>query len=165
MICHMLIAQWRKPEKMIHLVFKLFLISIAVYSLLYATNSFFSAWLPEARSAVGFWNGILLEVLFFLNYMQCLYYFTRPVTLRILMEFLDHPESKVTRENLESKYSLNLMIESRLDLITLYGYCEKKGSLYSLTPKGKRFAGLLRLLRAFFKVPYYLQPREAASPS
>lgn len=150
MIIQIVLSHIRQPEKLFNFTLAIFGASIPVYAALY----FFLA--SEKSSALGFLNGLLVHLLLYFNYVQCLYYFTRPVTLRILIEFLNSPGERLTKSDLQKNYSLGWMIRSRLDLIVLNGYVQKSNAAYTLTPKGARFAKLLLFLRNFFGVPYYL---------
>lgn len=147
-VLHMVLTHLLKPTKMFNLVSSIFAVGVPVYLLLCVSKSL--KW-------VGLLNGLLVYILFFFNYVQCLYYISRPVTLRILIEFLNAPKHRLDFSALDKTYSLESMLQSRLNLLALHGYLQKKNEYYELTGKGNRFAALFSFLRQLFGIPYYLE--------
>ena len=155
-----LIAHIFQPKKLFNLAATIFLLSLPVYGAAYF-------YFPEAGHVlwwqielpahpIGFINGFIVHLFLFLNYVQCLYYFSRPVTLRVVIEFFQAKGQALTISELQHRYNLKKMIESRLSLLTLHCYLVQRGIGYELTRKGKIFAALFLFLRRFFGVPYYL---------
>ena len=163
-LAQIVISQICSPRKMFNLSATIFLASIPLFLILYFVLPdslyFLSGTLTETNKKVGLLNGLFVYLLLFFNYMQCLYYFTRPVTLRILKEFLCSQNQVLDIAQLKKLYNLSGMIQSRLNLLLLHGYLFKIGKQYELTKKGKNFASILLLLRTMFGIPYYLDRKE-----
>ena len=148
-LLQILIAHIFKPRMMFRLVGTIFLLSIPAYVIL-------SSRIPHLN-ALGFANGLVVHFLIFFNYVQCLYYFTRPVTLRMTIEFSRARGRALTVQELQGIYSSKHMIESRLNLLVLNGYATRTQLGYELTRKGMYFSQLFLFLRKLFGVPYYLE--------
>lgn len=159
-LAHIIIAHISPQRKLFNLVATIFGASLPGYVLFYWIISPFLFFLSSEQlfqpTVIGFANGLLIHLLLFSNYMACLYYVMRPVSLRILIEFLRAPKQILKSADLQKNYDLKLMIESRLDLLVLHHYASKIGEDYQLTQKGKGFSKILLLLRTLFGVPYYL---------
>ena len=148
-LLQILIAHIFKPRMMFRLVGTIFLLSIPAYVILSSRISHLNA--------LGFANGLVVHFLIFFNYVQCLYYFTRPVTLRMTIEFLRARGRTLTIHELKEGYNSRHMIQSRLDLLVVNGYAMKTDFGYELTGKGKYLSKVFLLLRKLFGVPYYLE--------
>ncbi len=157
-ILQILMARIRPPRRFFNFAFGIYLLSIPLFVIFYPRPVF--AGLGDA-TILGLANGLLVHLLLFFNYMQGIYYFTRPVTLRILIEFLQAKDHYLTRQTLQDHYHLKYMIGSRFDLLVVNGYLLKQGERFELTAKGRIFSSLFLFLRNFFGVPYYLE-REPA---
>ena len=92
---------------------------------------------------VGFINGLCLHLIFYATYLACFYYVDRPVTFRILIEFLRHKEESLRVEDIEKHYSLEFMVERRLKLLLKDGLiCEKNGRFF-IDKKGEKMGKMI----------------------
>lgn len=139
------------PKRLFNTLLLIFLMSLPVYGFAYLD-------LADADSSRRFSlvNGLLVYWLLFLSYVQSLYYISRPVTLRILGEFLRSDGRNLTEEDLQDRYSVASMIRSRLDLLVLNRFLTERNGEYRLTPKGDVLAHIIILIRRIFGVRYYL---------
>ena len=139
-----------RPRRVFNILAWLFLISLPVYCVLYLGRS-------NSSYPLGLFNGLLVYFLLYCNSVQCYYYLGRPVTLRLLVEFLEAHRGFLTLAEIQKNYGLKHMISSRLEALVLNGYATKEGIRYVLTRKGRVFAGIFLLIRRIFGVPYYLE--------
>ena len=138
-----------RPQKKFQIYTLLFLVKIPVYVILYV--------MTLDSSGVGFFNGLLWHFLFYATFVECLNYVDRPVTLRMLIEFLKAPGGFLTVDTLQSRYGIPDMIRKRLDDMLTNGYLIRDGERYRLTPRGRNAARIFRLIRALLGVRYYLE--------
>jgi DNA-binding HxlR family transcriptional regulator len=111
---------------------------------------------PAVRVLGGGWDGaehpalawlvaILLHILLFFLFVECFYHIERSVTLRLLVELLEHPQGAATAAEIMRDYSVDDMIRRRLDDLVRNGWIGEGEGRYRLTAKG---AGLARVMRA-----------------
>ena len=151
-----------KPEKKFLIFTFLFTLTIPLYFATYALTppdlSVLPAWAAQSSPGLGILNGMLLHGLLYCTYAEMFYYVCRPVTLRLLSEFLRTPDASLSLAELQKGYSLKEMIHSRLETMVLNGYLiREKDCVFRLTPKGTRFARLFLFIRRFLGVPYYIE--------
>ncbi|MFQ5915292.1 MAG: hypothetical protein ACE5JS_19150 [Nitrospinota bacterium] len=130
---------------------------IGVYAL--TPPSFFG--LPEGLThtpmALGLVNGLMVHLLLYCTWVEGFYCVDRPVTLRILVEFVKAPSGTLTLGQMQSVYSLEEMVIRRLESMQVNGYLEERAGRYVLTPKGRAMAGAIRFLRRALGASYYLE--------
>ena len=149
-LAQILIFQLFRPQKKFQVYTVLFLTTLPIYAALY--------WrMPPSAGFLGFFNGLFWHFLFYATYVECLNYVDRPVTLRMLIEFLKAPEGILTLKTLQSHYGLPDMIRKRLEDMRINGYLKQEGDRYFLTPRGRRVAGVFRFIRSLLSVRYYLE--------
>ncbi len=111
----------------------------------------FYRWLPPLSVTIasmmqseawgmGLFHAYLLHLLFFFFYVQCFYHVERSVTLRILVELLKHGEQDISLDGLQQQYSLEEMINNRLEVMRDRGLVEFRDGRWHLRLKGTLLA-------------------------
>lgn len=100
--------------------------------------------------ALAYGMGLLLQVLFFFCFVECFYHVERAVTLRMVIEILDHPNGPPTLDELVAAYPVDDMIRRRLDDLRRNGFLQCDGERWGLTAKGRLFASVMRVSNAIF---------------
>jgi DNA-binding HxlR family transcriptional regulator len=109
---------------------------------------------PLLRS-LGGWDGaehpalawivaVLMHGLLFFLFVECFYHIERSVTLRLLVELLEHPQGAATGAEIMREYSVDDMIRRRLEDLVRNGWVEESAGRFRLTEKGRRFATVMR---------------------
>lgn len=112
------------------------------------------ALVPIVRSLGRGWDGaehpwiawivaVLLHVLLFFLFVECFYHVERSVTLRLLVELLEHPQGAASEEEIMRDYSVDDMIERRLADLVRNRWLEEAGGQYRLTAKGRNLARVM----------------------
>ena len=157
-VVQILTAHTLRPERTFPFLIGLFVVSFPVYVFLFVHTA-------ASANRLALFNGLFLHSLFFFNYMQCFYYITQPVTIRMLEEFLKAPGERLTLEELKKIYGLTHMIQTRLETLARNGYARQEGDRYLLTRRGRFFAESFSGVRTLFGVPYYLDRPAQSLPS
>lgn len=100
--------------------------------------------------ALAYGMGLLLEVLFFFCFVECFYHVERAVTLRMVIEIMDHPDGPPTLDDLVAAYPVDDMIRRRLQDLQRNGFLVRKGDGWNLTGKGRVFAAVMQVSNAIF---------------
>jgi len=90
-------------------------------------------------------HAYVVDTLIFFLYVECFYHVERSVTLRLLIEILEHPCGSPTTDEISKNYRLTDMIAERLAVLAAHGYITKSGERFSLLSKGRRFASAVRV--------------------
>lgn len=94
-------------------------------------------WAPSnAPVALGLFHAYFFHLLLFLFYVECFYHVERSVTFRLLVELLKSGPEGLPLQALQSRYSVEEMIEQRLDVLRHKGFLDKQGDVWSLRLKG-----------------------------
>ena len=80
----------------------------------------------------------LLHLLLFFFFVECFYHIERSVTLRLLVELLEHPKGAATTEEIMREYSVDDMIRRRLADLLRNGWVRESDGRFQLTDKGRR---------------------------
>lgn len=110
---------------------------------------------PVVRAIGGGWDGaehramawivaILLHVLLFFLFVECFYHIERSVTLRLLVELLEHPQGAATAAEIMRDYSVDDMIRRRLEDLVRNRWVEESAGRFRLTAKGEQLARVMR---------------------
>ena len=95
---------------------------------------------------MGLFHALLLHLLLFFLYVECFYHVERSVTLRLMVTLLHKEDKKADLNELQGEYSLDEMIDTRLDRLIENNFMKGDSALgtpdeqISLTGKGKLFA-------------------------
>lgn len=157
-VIQILTAHTLRPQRTFPLLIGLLVVSYPVYVFLFFRTT-------TSVDRLALFNGLFLHSLFFFNYMQCFYYITQPVTIRMLEEFMKAPGERLTLGELKKSYGLTHMIQTRLETLTRNGHVRQEGDRYLLTRRGRFFAESFRGVRTLFGVPYYLDRPAQSLPS
>ncbi|MDP3920172.1 MAG: hypothetical protein Q8R76_05135 [Candidatus Omnitrophota bacterium] len=160
-IVQIVTAHALRPRKMFNHALLIFVGSFPVFVFLYYATAVFWPGLPAAEAGMselpGLINGLLFHALLFLNYVQCLYYLTQPVTLRVLMEMARSGDAVVRGRAINAMHSFDHMVSTRFEVLVLHQFARREGERYYLTQKGERFALVFKFLRRLFGISYYLK--------
>lgn len=158
-IVQLVVLRVRRPRRVFNAMTLLFLPTLPAFIALYAATPPGLYVLPDdlARTpgSLGALNGLLVHVLLYCTWVEAFYCVDRPVTLRILVEFVKAPAGSLTLAEIRAIYGLDQMITSRLEIMCINGYLEEIDERYVLTGKGRTLAGGIRLVRRALGVPYY----------
>ena len=88
-VIQILTAHTLRPGRTFPLLIGLLVVSFPVYVFLFLRTT-------TSVDRLALFNGLFLHSLFFFNYMQCFYYITQPVTIRMLEEFMKAPGERLT---------------------------------------------------------------------
>jgi DNA-binding HxlR family transcriptional regulator len=100
-------------------------------------------WDGGEHPAIAWIVAILLHVLLFFLFVECFYHVERSVTLRLLVELLEHPQRAASAEEIMRDYSVDDMIERRLEDLIRNRWLEESGGRYRLTAKGRSLARVM----------------------
>jgi len=137
-LVQILISVLRKAENKRLPIFKLYFLSLGFYLLLQIIlpNS-----LPRELRILDFFNGFLLHILLFYMLIQPYSAVDHAVTLRILDGFFRNPQmTTMAMGDIQRQYSLEWMIERRLNWLVGKGYLFQERDFFFLTRKGRGFA-------------------------
>lgn len=141
----------------------LFLLTLPLYVLWYCVSSPTLGCLPPALTqtplVLGLVNGLGIHCLFYVVYVACFYCLDRPVTLRILIEFLKAPSGALTLSEMKAVYGLKEMLRRRLEGLKDGDLAVEREGKFVLTRKGvwlgrvfhwgRRLLKLDRLLKGY----------------
>ena len=109
-------------------------------------------WLPVCPSqeslAMGLFHAYFFHLLLFFCYGECFYHVERSVTLRLLVELLEHHSVK----NIQCHYNIDTMIRERLEVLRDRGFVEKRESLWRLCFKGLALARFTVAIAWLFRI-------------
>jgi hypothetical protein len=108
-------------------------------------------WMPDFGIAAAvtagnesYWMGLfqayLLHLLMFFQYVHFFYHVERSVTLRFFVELLSHGEPGAPLPAIQKQYSLEEMIEQRLEVMRAGGFVILRAKTWRLSGKGKLLA-------------------------
>jgi hypothetical protein len=134
-----------------------YLVSLPVVFLAYRWLPPFSARIAESMatesSAMGIIHAYLFHLLVFFCYAECFYHVERSVTLRLLVELLQHGDEGVHLPAIQARYSVGDMIRQRLDVLQDRGFLERHEDVWRLRPKGLLLAQATAALSWLFQAP------------
>jgi hypothetical protein len=90
---------------------------------------------PESFS-MGLINAYVLHMLLFGQYGACFYHVERSVTIRFLVELLKYGDRGAAMDTIQSQYSLEEMIQQRMEVMRDRGLVEFRDGYWHLLPKG-----------------------------
>jgi hypothetical protein len=86
--------------------------------------------------AMGLVNAYFLHMMLFFQYGNCFYHVERSVTIRFLVELLKHGDRGAAMDTIQTQYSLDEMIQQRMEVMRDRGLVELRGKTWYLRPKG-----------------------------
>jgi hypothetical protein len=150
-----------RPVRMFNAMSLLFVPTVPAFLALFVLTPPDLFGLPPQLAAgptrLGALNGLMVHLLLYCTWVEAFYYIDRPVTLRILVEFVKAPRHRLTLEAIRAVYGLEQMISGRLEIMRVNGYVAERSGRYVLTGKGRLFARLIRAVRRTLGVPYYFE--------
>ena len=107
-------------------------------------------WTPMVRSVpghpesfdMGLVNAYFLHMMLFFQYGNCFYHVERSVTIRFLVELLKHGDRGASLDTVQTQYSLDEMIQQRMEVMRDRGLVELRGKTWHLLPKGLLLASI-----------------------
>ena len=97
-------------------------------------------------------NGLLVHSLLFVGYSMFYFLVDRGFSARILIEIERVPGRALSPEGVARMYSLDQVVERRLDEMLDLGSLIKEGDRYRITPRGRREARLFASMKSFFRM-------------
>lgn len=103
---------------------------------------------PSAMESprLGIIHAYFLHLLLFFFYAQCFYHVERSVTLRLLVELLQHEHEGIALQRLQDRYPVEEMIQQRLEVLRDRGFLELRDEALHLSLKGAALARITVLL-------------------
>jgi hypothetical protein len=86
--------------------------------------------------ALGLFHAYLFHLLLFLCYGECFYHVERSVTLRLLVEILQHGDNPAPLQAIQGRYNVEGMIRERLEVLRDRGFVERVNDSWRLLFKG-----------------------------
>lgn len=164
-LAQLVVVHTLRPVRMFSAMTWLFAPTVPGFVLLYALTPPGVFVLPESLAresmALGLVNGLIVHLLLYCTWVEAFFCVERPVTLRILVEFVKAPRGYLAPREIQKVYSLERMITQRLESLRLNGYVEERGGRYVLTRKGRAMARGIRAIRRSLAVPYYFDSMRA----
>ncbi|HUI07359.1 MAG TPA: hypothetical protein VL486_10190 [Verrucomicrobiae bacterium] len=90
--------------------------------------------------ALGLFQAYLLHLLLFFCYAECFYHVERSVTLRLLVEILQHGDEPAPLQAIRDRYNVEGMIRERLEVLRENGFVERVDDSWRLLFKGAALA-------------------------
>ena len=111
-------------------------------------------WMPPLSSSIadglrvespvmGLFHAYFLHLLLFICYVECFYHVERSVTLRMLLELRKHGDQGALLEAIQGRYSVEDMIQQRLEVMRDRGFLEQDGANWHLRPAGLMLARIV----------------------
>jgi len=85
---------------------------------------------------LGIFHAYLFHLLLFLCYGECFYHVERSVTLRLLVEILQHGDKPAPLQTIQSRYNVEGMIRERLEVLRERGFVERIDDSWRLLFRG-----------------------------
>lgn len=160
---HACIFHFRKISEKWKVLSNIFYIILLVYPLLYwlvPPDPLFSM-IPSnlmrepayrVSSVISFLGGLMLYAFLFIGYLE--FYFTadRSFTVKIVQELENAAGKKMTREEIGKIFSVDMIVERRLDDMMWGGYMVEHNGYYSNTRKGSFVAKLYKFVIEFLNL-------------
>lgn len=157
-----------RPTRLFNTMTLLFAPTVPLFVALYALTPADLGMLPaewsRSSAALGVLNGLLVLALLYGTWVEGFYYVDRPVTLRVLVEFVKAPGRRLTLDEVRAVYGLEHMITSRLETMRENALVEQRDGRWVLTRKGFLFARGIRFVRSVLGLPYYFDTVAIAAP-
>jgi len=151
---HVALMHWKPAQSRIGSITKGYLISIPCLYVAWR-------WLPLPGAIVkasagqeplmGLFHAYTLHLLLYFFYVEGFYHVERAVSLRFLIEILQHRSEHVRLAEIMERYNIGEMISRRLGVLEQYRYIEKAGERWHLQRKGKIFARLMQFSSWIFQ--------------
>ena len=94
--------------------------------------------------AMGLFHGYFFHLLLFFLYAECFYHVERSVTLRFFVELLKRGDQGATIHVIQTHYSVDGMIQQRLEVMRDQGFLEQRPDGWHLRLKGLLLARVSR---------------------
>jgi hypothetical protein len=140
-----IVFQLRAPHKAFASMVAWFAPLVPAYVLLYLLTPADLGVLPErftrAATPLGLLNGLAVLVLLFLTGVLFYYHADRSITVRLLIELARAPQQRLSLAQLQAVCGVEVLMQDRLDTMTMNGFLVRRDGRYHLAPKG-RLGGL-----------------------
>jgi len=90
--------------------------------------------------ALGLFHAYFFHLLLFFCYAECFYHVERSVTLRLLVEILQHGDEPAPLQAIQGRYNVEGMIRDRLEVLRENGFVERVDDSWRLLFKGALLA-------------------------
>ena len=89
---------------------------------------------------LGLFHAYFFHLLLFFCYVECFYHIERSVSLRLLVELLKQGDAGAPLQEIQGRYSVEGMIERRLEVLRDRGFIELRNDSWHLRFKGELLA-------------------------
>lgn len=148
------IFQIRNPVRKFRSMTLLFIPTVPLFIISYCATPNDLWFLPSSVSStpftLGLLNGIFVHSLMYGTHVIIFFAFSRSITLRILTEFRSARNYSMTLHDLQNLYSVERMIDGRLNAMVANKYLSVRNNRYTLSPSGRFFAGIFCWSRGIF---------------
>ena len=144
-LAHLVAMHIRPAKARMAAMAKAWLISLPVLFLELAfLNNYVGIALNRQESPwLSYFYALVLHLLLFFLFVECFYHIERSVTLRLLVEIETAAGGNSSITAIMKGYSVDDMIQRRLDILARSGFASKTGDRWVLSSKGKRLAGIM----------------------
>lgn len=164
---HALIFRVVEPKKRFRALVLIFLSQLPVYMFIYwiiPTPFLVLAPIGAVRPSVSietvyratvvlnFLSGLALYAFLFMGYCQFYFIVDRSVSVRAMIEIETSAGRRLNSEGIRERYSLNDMMERRLNQLQEGGYIRKASDSYENTWKGRLVATVFGFLKDFLRL-------------
>ena len=101
---------------------------------------------------LGLFHAYLLHLLLFLCYGECFYHVERSVTLRLLVEILQHGDEPAPLQAIQGRYNVEGMIRERLEVLHVRGFVDRVDDSWRLLFKGTMLARVTVAIAWVFQI-------------
>jgi hypothetical protein len=140
-----IVFQLRAPQKAFASMVAWFAPLVPAYVLLYlltpADLGVLTECFTRAATPLGLLNGLAVLVLLFLTGVLFYYHADRSITVRLLIELARAPQQRLSLAQLQAVCGVEVLMQDRLDTMTMNGFLVRRDGRYHLAPKG-RLGGL-----------------------
>ncbi|MDP2923144.1 MAG: hypothetical protein Q8O30_05420 [Candidatus Omnitrophota bacterium] len=100
----------------------------------------------------NFFIGLAIYHLLFFGYCQFYFLLDRSVSVRTMIELMQHPQKKMTKEEIKKAYDFDDFISRRLKHMLDSKYITQESSYYTNTAKGRLLAKVFRFLKEYLRL-------------
>jgi hypothetical protein len=156
LVVHVLLFRLRVPARrfmaMVRTMFALGLLLILLHRLTPPDLGFLPAAYTQAGWAVDLLNGLLVYGFLFIGY--CMFYFLvdRGFSGRMMIEIESSPERRLRPHEIAARYSLEMVLQRRLNEMLEIGRITDEQGRYRNTGKGRSAAAMFAFVKRFLQL-------------
>lgn len=103
--------------------------------------------------AMGLFHACFLHLLLYFCYGECFYHVERSVTLRLLVEILQHGPSGLHLQRLQGEYPVGEMVRQRMEVLRNRGFVTQDNGVWRLSFMGETLARITAFVAWLYQAP------------